>query len=357
MRKYLLPNEGNFYKANLHCHTTLSDARLAVDEIKKIYKERGYSIVAFSDHDLLFSHYDKLLDEDFLPITSYEISVNSMGEPFPYKKALHMNLFAKDPYNVTMPFYQLSSIEWLLSIGTNKLTQEMLDNIKIGGIIDEKEGQLYTAKVNNIIRTANEMGFLVTLNHPNWSLLNTSDCLAFEGLWAMEVYNHGCFSLTGFPDDDRVYDEILRSGRKIFVTATDDNHNTLPLDDPRSDSFGGWTMIKSKSLDYASVIEAMEQGNFYASQGPEIKELYFEDGQIHIECSEAREICMNVLTREGHRVASNNCDLTSADFKVSDSLHGYVRFKVIDKQGKAAWTNPYYVKDLMEVKDYRMAII
>ena len=229
--------------------------------------------------------------------------------------------------------------------------------MKVDGIIDEGEHQLYTAKVNEIIRTANEKGFLVTLNHPNWSLLTCSDCIKYEGLWAMEVYNHGCFSLTGFPDDDRVYDEILRSGRKIFVTATDDNHNWEPFDDPRSDSFGGWTMIKAEKLDYASVIEAMEKGNFYATQGPEIKELYFEDGYIHIECSEAREICLNSLTRECMRVGSNDCTLTSADFKISDSLHGYVRFKVIDKYGKAAWTNPYYVKDLMEVKDNRIAII
>ncbi len=356
MRKYLLPQSGNFYKANLHCHSVLSDANLSVDEIKRIYKEKGYAIVAFTDHDVLFSHYEKLTDKDFLALTGYEISVNCYPEPFQYKKALHMNLFAKDPLNLKQPFFNENSIEWLLGI-SKALTPEMLSEIKVDGIIDEGEEQLYTAKVNAIIKTANEKGFLVTLNHPNWSLLNASDCIAYEGLWAMEVYNHGCFSLTGFPDDDRVYDEILRSGRKIFVTATDDNHNGLPLDDPRSDSFGGFTMIKADSLDYAAIIDAMEKGNFYASQGPEIKELYFQDGKIHIECSEVRDICMCALTRQGMRYGSHNGDLTSADFEISDSLHGYVRFKVIDKHGKAAWTNPYYVKDLMEVKDHRVAIL
>ena len=28
MKKFLLPENGNFYKANLHCHTTISDGRL-----------------------------------------------------------------------------------------------------------------------------------------------------------------------------------------------------------------------------------------------------------------------------------------------------------------------------------------
>ena len=28
MRKYLLPENGNFYKANLHCHTTVTDGEI-----------------------------------------------------------------------------------------------------------------------------------------------------------------------------------------------------------------------------------------------------------------------------------------------------------------------------------------
>ena len=34
MRKYLLPEGGNFYKANLHCHTVLSDGAMTPEEVK-----------------------------------------------------------------------------------------------------------------------------------------------------------------------------------------------------------------------------------------------------------------------------------------------------------------------------------
>ena len=356
MKKYLLPNEGQFFKANLHCHTNYSDAHLTPEEVKQAYKEKGYSIVAYTDHDVLFNHYKNLLDENFLPLVGYELSVDGPGSPYQYQKMLHMNVYAKDPSTVTQPFFNNNCVPWLKGLG-NELSPEHVEALNKSAIVDEGEGQLFPAKVNAIIDAANKNGFFVTLNHPNWSLLTCSDCIKYEGLWAVEIYNHGCFAISGLPDDDRVYDEFLRSGKKIFVTATDDNHNSMSFDDPTCDSFGGWTMIKAESLDYASIIDAMEKGNFYASQGPEIKELYFEDGKIHIECSEAREICLNSLTRACIRVGSNNCDLTSADFEISDSLHGYVRFKVIDKHGKAAWTNPYYVKDLMEVKDHRAAII
>ena len=43
MRKYLLPETGHFYKANLHAHSTLSDGRLTPEELKAAYKAHGYS--------------------------------------------------------------------------------------------------------------------------------------------------------------------------------------------------------------------------------------------------------------------------------------------------------------------------
>ena len=33
MKKYLLPENGQFYKANLHCHSTVSDGHLTPEEM------------------------------------------------------------------------------------------------------------------------------------------------------------------------------------------------------------------------------------------------------------------------------------------------------------------------------------
>ena len=68
MKKYLLPKDGNFYKANLHMHTTFSDGNMTIEETKKAYLNKGYSIVAFSDHELMIPH-NELSDENFLAIT------------------------------------------------------------------------------------------------------------------------------------------------------------------------------------------------------------------------------------------------------------------------------------------------
>ena len=74
MRKYLLPENGNYYKANLHCHSTISDGGLTPKQIKEIYMSRGYSIVAYTDHQLFVRHND-LTDENFLALNGYEADV------------------------------------------------------------------------------------------------------------------------------------------------------------------------------------------------------------------------------------------------------------------------------------------
>ena len=75
MKKFLLPADKTAFKANLHCHTTFSDGKNTVEEIKKLYMERGYSVVAFSDHNCLVPH-PELAGPDFVPLTATEINID-----------------------------------------------------------------------------------------------------------------------------------------------------------------------------------------------------------------------------------------------------------------------------------------
>ena len=75
MKKHLLPEVGSFYKANLHCHSTLSDGRMTPQELKEHYKGMGYSVLAITDHDILVPH-PELNDEHFLTLNGYEMEVN-----------------------------------------------------------------------------------------------------------------------------------------------------------------------------------------------------------------------------------------------------------------------------------------
>ena len=81
MRQYLLPKDGHFYKANLHSHTTVSDGTFTAAEMKKIYMEHGYSIIAYTDHEILADH-SELSDAHFLAITGYELSIHTTRRRF-----------------------------------------------------------------------------------------------------------------------------------------------------------------------------------------------------------------------------------------------------------------------------------
>ena len=76
MKDYdFFPGEGKFYKANLHCHTVISDGKLTKEQIKEEYQKRGYSIVAFTDHRT-YGYHPELTDENFIALAGIEVDVS-----------------------------------------------------------------------------------------------------------------------------------------------------------------------------------------------------------------------------------------------------------------------------------------
>ncbi|MBQ6020797.1 MAG: PHP domain-containing protein, partial [Clostridia bacterium] len=72
MKRFLIPESGKFYKANLHSHSTVSDGTLSPAQMKELYRQHGYSVLACTDHELMVPHHD-LTDEDFVMITGFEL--------------------------------------------------------------------------------------------------------------------------------------------------------------------------------------------------------------------------------------------------------------------------------------------
>jgi hypothetical protein len=184
-------------------------------------------------------------------------------------------------------------------------------------------------------------------------LQNYQDYAGLEGLWGIEVYNTDC-AVNGFKDTVQPLDDLLKQNKQVFPLATDDAH--VP-----ADYFGGWVMLKMKSLDYPSVIEAMEKGELYASTGPAIKELYLEDGVLKVSCSQAVEVVLSTQRRFARRVkADTGAYLEYAEFDIKDHLersqkvvevigeNPYIRITVKDAQGNCAYTRAYFFKELVE---------
>lgn len=339
MRKYLLSESGSFYKANLHCHTTFSDGKLTPAEVKEVYKKLGYSIVAYTDHDILVPH-DELNDEGFLALHGFEMEVNEPKKAeFPCIKTCHVCFIGIEPENITQPMWHRA---WYLFGNAPSHRGEVK--------FDENEPDFvreYSHEgINKIMRIGREKGFFVTYNHPTWSLENYRDYIGYHGMHAMEVFN-GSSNQTGFNDrNDHAYDDILRGGERIYCIGADDNHNHANPASRRFDSGWAWTVIKADSLDYRAVTRALVDGNFYASEGPEITALWYENGWVHVECSDADYITLTTDIRHTYPVfAEEDEHLNSADLFVDESCKWF-RITVSDKRGRKACTNAYYLEDL-----------
>ena len=123
-------------------------------------------------------------------------------------------------------------------------------------------------------------------------------------------------------------------------------------------------MIKADKLEYTTIMNALERGDFYASNGPAINELTLEDGVLHIECSEAVRIVVGTERRItlAANVSANEPAITSKDFIIDRWLketadlpeelksRAYMMVTTTDKAGKHAWSRPYFYSDLIKAQ-------
>jgi len=334
MKKYLLPENSNRYKANLHCHTTCSDGKLTPDQVKAAYKAHGYSVVAFTDHNVMYDH-SYLNDDSFIALMGCEADMTEKGStPYNHRKVIHFNYISLKPEN-TAPFFFGSSLGFVEK-NAEKFPKETEFYKK------EPKCRLgyVPQNVSHLFEIAREKGYFVTYNHPLWSREEYPQYINYSNMNALEIFNYASFYEGHEGYCPGVYDDMLRHGKRIFCIAADDNHNT------ETDAFGGFTVIFADKLEYEAVTDAMVRGDFYASMGPEIKSLTFEDGYINIECSDARRICLTAGQRRAASVwAKQGEALNFASFKV-DPLDKYVRLTVTDFGGMSANTNGYFTDEL-----------
>lgn len=343
MRKILIDERLHFYKANLHCHSTISDGSKTVEELKRDYLAHGYSIIAFTDHEIYVNH-DDLTDENFLALNGYELGVSETeSRDRESSKTCHLCYIALDRENdISVCFSKDSYFD--------RNAEKYVERQHYIGTPDYD--RIYSAEgVNDMIRLGRENGFFVTYNHPTWSLESYPQYSGYHGMNAMEINNFGCV-IVGYDDDNgHCYEDMLNCGTRLFCIATDDNHNRHPDSDPDCDSYGGYTVICAPELEYSQITAALESGRFYSStgnymhSGPEIKSLVFEDGKVKIKTSDARSIQLIHNIRSCDIVnAERGKTVNEAEFDVREAK--WFRLVVTDTEGFKAYTNAYFTDEL-----------
>ena len=187
------------------------------EEIKKAYTSRGYSVVAFTDHDVLIPH-PELADEKFLPLNAYEMEINEHYPMKPDSKTCHMCLIALEPDNVKQVCFHRSKY-------LPKNSVNYVDQVKYDENEPDYEREYTGECINDIMKKARDNGFFVTYNHPTWSREGHNDYDRYDYMHAMEVFNSECEVLGHFEYNEKDYDHMLANGKRIYCVATDDTHS------------------------------------------------------------------------------------------------------------------------------------
>lgn len=280
---------GNWYRANLHAHTTNSDGDLSPADCVEFYRRAGYQILAITDH----WHVTDFTGDraDFLIISGAELdggrSMQGTG------------------YHV---------------VGLN---------MRMRGKVERRPG----ASAQDIITLIGEDGGEALIAHPYWSGLMAPDMVGLAGCFAVEVYNTGCDLeiLRGFSMAH--WDDLLTLGHDFGGVAVDDGHHSAV------DHGLGWTMIRAEELSVDAVMEALRRGRYYSSTGPEITDLRVADGRLRVTTSAVRSIALvSTPGRGGRAFGRNGRSITRAEFALPNAR--YCRIEAMDRHGKIAWSNP-----------------
>lgn len=207
---------GEYFRAQLHCHTTASDGRLTPAEAAGFYRQRGFNILCITDHARK-TDVDGLSSEELLVISGREITVRR----FPWPLGKHLVLLGD------ATGYQ----------------RELLGELSV----DPSEGAAMAA-------------------HPSWKgnfgsgQWTERDLERLTGLRLVEIRNPH-----SYPEEDMArWRRALASRgpeRPLWGTAVDDLHDL-------HQAGTGWIEVKMSGLDRTGFFAALQRGSFYMSNGP-----------------------------------------------------------------------------------------
>lgn len=296
---------GRFWRGNLHTHSTNSDGVLPPDEVCRRYRAEGYDFLALTDH--------------FVGLWNYPLT-----DTLPYRAEGFTTLLGAELHSGAMRNGEMWHI---LAVGLP--ADFARPNVPHFRPLEDQETGA------QIARRAVDAGAFVAIAHPQWSGLTLEDMREIDAAHAVEIYNHGCAMGCDRPDGFALADQLLTEGRRVTLIATDDAHFSEP------DHFGGWVMVKAEENTPESLLAALKRGDFYSSQGPELRDVRVEGRKVIVESSAVVSVIAMGRGTGAKGVHGQSMTRTEVPLdRLGDSP--WLRVAVIDAAGKRAWSNPIW---------------
>lgn len=286
---------GNWYKGNLHTHTSNSDGKLTPEQVADWYRKRGYDFLSMTDH-LVYTDGSALSADEFLVIDGIEFH-------------------GRDP--------AVGGEYHVVGLGSG------IERALAGW----SEGDSAQQTIDLIV----EAGCMAILAHPYGLGQTAHDLLSLRGFLGLEIFN-SMFNWMAKGLSVVHWDNLLDAGQRLWGLAVDDSHWNV------EDAGEGWIMVKAAALTEEDILNAVRAGQFYATRGPEIVDLRMEDNTLEVVCSPVVEINFTCNRYWGRRVrASEGATLNEASFTLRGGVT-YVRVECIDERSRQAWSNPLYIE-------------
>lgn len=299
-----------WYKGNTHTHTLNSDGDSTPAEVVRWYREHGYHFIVLTDHNFLTS-VDGLnalhgADEKFLVMKGEEVTDRFGNKP------IHVN------------------------------------GLNVQKVVQPQGGKSVVETIQRNVDAIRAVSGVPHINHPNFGwAITAEDLKQVENNKLFEIFNgHPHVNNKGgggVPGLEEVWDMILSSGKLLYGIAVDDAHTFKRPWDRRSARPGqGWIVVRATRLAVRDILEAMEQGEFYASTGVELDDYRADEKSITINIKQSGDSKYRVQFI-GNRGRVLNEVLTSPAVYQFRGDEVYVRARVINSNGGLAWTQPVLV--------------
>jgi hypothetical protein len=281
-------------KGNIHTHTLESDGDSPPADVVRWYAEHGYDFLVITDHDKITRVEDS---HGMVMILGEEVT-----DRLP-KKPLHVN-----------------------AIGIEK------------AVLPQK-GATPVEVLQNNIDAVRKAGALALINHPNFGwAFGADELLKLERANFLEIASgHPFVNSDGPPSVESMWDRMLTAGKKIYGVAVDDMHHLKRVFDSDVVLPGkAWVVVRAEERDAKSILAALARGDFYASNGVELEELTIAEKSMTVKVREKNLARYRIqFIGSGGRVLQESAGLIATYAIRGDE--GYVRAKVIDSNGRAAW--------------------
>lgn len=301
------PPHTQWYKGNTHTHTTNSDGDTPPEQVARWYKSHGYAFLVLSDHNVFTdpATLASLADSSFLLLPGEEVTTSYQ------RAAVHVNALA-----------------------ITRVIAPPRDSTLLGTV----------QKAVDAIRAENAIPHI---NHPNflWSI-DTATLFRVRNDKLFEIHNgHPTVHNVGggdWPGMEEAWDALLTRGRRLYGIAVDDAHHFQGEFAPdRANPGRGWVVVRSPSLETRAIVNALEAGDFYASTGVTLDSVTSTPTTMSIRIQQQGNF-KYVTTFIG---ANGQVLATDRTLSPTYRLRGterYVRAKIVNSGGAAAWTQPVF---------------